>query len=318
MPKCIHVKEREKKKNQQAVPKMFRRKCKWWCFHFKRRKVPKTDFNFFKDSLRNFTYDDLLIIYMTWEPKTWYMCGTAAPDSVQGDLCFHTEVLWRWSLKLYEPFYESLLQPERAFLMDSSTVSQKSDSYYRAAVIWRQFCRDVQSSDLGWDAPPELERFRFNRRAAALGSSHPWEPALAGSRAGRWQEATTKSELQNQQINTLTEVTQGRQQVPPVSAQITPNTWEECGEELRKSLPKPRKHLTAKEPKNQPDHSTVILGLVTLVRLSIHYKVMMYKPRPSFKKFQVVILELAGLNTYSHLSNWCNRAACKCLRPKQI
>lgn len=61
-------------------------------------------------------------------------------------------------------------------------------------------------------------KVRFNRRAAALGSCHP--SALAGSRAGRWQEA--KSELQNQEMNTLTGVTQGRQQVPPVSGSNDP------------------------------------------------------------------------------------------------
>lgn len=101
-----------------------------------------------------------------------------------------------------------------------------------------------------------------------------------------------KSELQNQQINTLTEVTQGRQQVPPVSVQMTPNTWEKCEEELTKSLGK-----TAKEPKNQPEHSTARLRFITSVRLNIHHEVMMHKPHSSYKKFQDVILELAVLNT---------------------
>lgn len=50
-------------------------------------------------------------------------------------------------------------------------------------------------------------------------------------------------------MNTPSEVTQGRQQVPPVPVQMTPSTWEGCEGELRKSLPK-----TAKEPENQPDH----------------------------------------------------------------
>lgn len=72
-----------------------------------------------------------------------------------------------------------------------------------------------------------------------------------------------KSELQNQQINTLTEVTQGRQQVPPVSAQMTPKAWNECEEGFTKSLPRPRKDLIAKEPENQPEHSIARLGLVT-------------------------------------------------------
>lgn len=72
-----------------------------------------------------------------------------------------------------------------------------------------------------------------------------------------------KSELQNQQINTLTEVTQGRQQVPPVSAQMTPKAWKECEEEFTKSLPRPRKDLIAKEPENQPEHSTARLRLLT-------------------------------------------------------
>lgn len=87
-------------------------------------------------------------------------------------------------------------------------------------------------------------------------------------------------------MNTLTEVTHGRQQVPPVSAQMTPSTWEEYEEELRKSLPK-----TAKEPKNQPDHSPVRLRLITSVRLSIHQDVMMDKPPPFCNKLQDVILE---------------------------
>lgn len=76
------------------------------------------------------------------------------------------------------------------------------------------------------------------------------------------------------------------EQVPPVLVQMTPSTWEECEEELSKSLPK-----TAKEPKNQPEHSTVRLRLITSLRLSIHQEVRTDKPPPPGKKFQNVILE---------------------------
>lgn len=39
---------------------------------------------------------------------------------------------------------------------------------------------------------------------------------------------------------------------------MTPKTWEEGEEELRKSLPK-----IAEEPKNQPEHSTVTLRVIS-------------------------------------------------------
>lgn len=97
-----------------------------------------------------------------------------------------------------------------------------------------------------------------------------------------------KSELQNQEKSTLTEVSQGRQQVPPVSVQMTPKTWEEGEEELKKSLPK-----TAEEPKNQPEHSPVTPGVI---REAEHPPVVMDKPIPSCKEFQSVIVKQAGLN----------------------
>lgn len=147
MPKCIHVKERKKKKiHQQAVPKMFRRKCKWWCFHFKRRKVSKTGFYFFKDSLRNLRrFADHLYNLRT---KNLVHVWNCSPFCARGPLLCHLSVkskgLWRWSLKLYEP----RVSPA-AFLIESSTVAQKTGPCYGAPVIWRQFCGDFWSSDVG-------------------------------------------------------------------------------------------------------------------------------------------------------------------------
>lgn len=143
------------------------------------------------------------------------------------------------------------------------------------AVLWRflKFRR-------GWDTPTDLGRFRFNSRAAALGSCQPtcwlqgWE--VTGSHGqGRAPKSTDEHP----------EISQGRQQVPPVSVQMTPNTWEECGQELRKSLPQ-----TAKEAKNHPDPSTVRFRLIPSVRLRTHHEVM-DKPLPSCKEFQTAILE---------------------------
>lgn len=115
--------ERKKKKHQQAVPKMFRRKCKWWCFHFKRRKVSKIGFYFFKDSLRNLwrfanhLYDlRIKNLVRVWNCSPWF-CA-------RGPLLCHLSVkssgLWKWSVKLYEPRV-----PPATFLMDSSTAAQK-------------------------------------------------------------------------------------------------------------------------------------------------------------------------------------------------
>lgn len=70
---------------------------------------------------------------------------------------------------------------------------------------------------------------------------------------------------------------------------MTPKTWEEGEEELRKSLPK-----IAEEPKNQPEHSTVTLRVISEAE---YPQLVMDKPLPSYKKFQSVILEQVGLNT---------------------
>lgn len=58
-------------------------------------------------------------------------------------------------------------------------------------------------------------------------------------------------------MNALTEVTQGRQQVPPASGSNDPQEWEKSEEELRKSLPK-----IAEEAKKQPEHSPVRLRVM--------------------------------------------------------
>lgn len=174
---------------------------------FQRRKASKTGFHFLK------TVSGISLMKICWsfiwpENQKLGSCRTTAPDSVQGNarepLLSHSSVkssvLWRWSLKLYESRVPPAACKSPAFLMDSSTAAQKTGPYFGTAVIWRQFCGDFWSSDVGWDTPTDLGRFRLNSRAAALGSCHP--SALAGSRAGRWQEAMAKSELQNQQMNT--------------------------------------------------------------------------------------------------------------------
>lgn len=142
------------------MPKIFRRKCEWQCFHFKRRKVIKAAFlfYFFLNTVPGTSHIKIYwsFIWQSWEPKARALSTCVELQSLilyKGTSPFtlnkyeaKSSALWWRSLKLYEPTILPAVCKSPAFLMHFwQQPRERTGTYYSTAVIWRLFFRDLQS-----------------------------------------------------------------------------------------------------------------------------------------------------------------------------
>lgn len=205
MPKCIHVKGREKKKTNSLCQKCSEENANGDASISKEETCPRLAFIFFKSVSGN-SLTEICWLFIRPENQRLGTCAELHPLILcKGTFAFTLKCEELSPLKVITEALGtkspscSLQEPSLpdGFLHSSPKIWPLLwHCCHLKAVLWRflKFRR-------GWDTPTDLGRFRFNSRAAALGSCQP--SALAGCRTGRWQEAMAKAELQNQQKNTL-------------------------------------------------------------------------------------------------------------------